>query len=260
MKVRGLFEELADTQDIMTTEMPNDFRATLAIQQGEIVLVAGLEKEECPLYCGECIDQKGQPDEFGVYVDDEHSCSHMDGEYDYIDKFWLGAMKFNEFEDRPDWGSWDISGLAHQHRTERKLGVRNEELKLQELEIGDVIRIVAGEEEKNRYIYEFDVKSAGIEPTVTFKQTGPDGNVVSLEDFEIILRGSGNWVGREWPLFRYSAGNHKQILIDYGTLHVGGDIVLSDPNRPRESRQVTLTPAISAIQLKRGARQWDFPE
>jgi hypothetical protein len=148
---------------------------------------------------------------------------------------------------------WHKIPTARGEHLEVKDGAENGCYELWQANVGDVIHVVAGEGEQ-QYIYDFEVKSAHTEPTVVVKQTGPDGSVVFFGDFEVTLRGSGAWVGPEWPLYKYGrgrAGDHKQILINYGSLATGGDIVLFDPDpeRPLAERMVTLQPAISSIDI-----------
>lgn len=145
---------------------------------------------------------------------------------------------------------WAKIPTARGEYLEDKRGIENGSYDLWELEVGDVVHVVAGNGD-SQYIYDFCVRSAASEPTVTLKQTGPDGSIVYFDDYEITLRGSGSWVGREWPLHKYSSdrSDGKQILIDYGALHVGGEIVLFDPKRPSEDRMAILQPAISTIEL-----------
>ncbi|HEY8992390.1 MAG TPA: hypothetical protein VIM37_00910 [Candidatus Microsaccharimonas sp.] len=148
---------------------------------------------------------------------------------------------------------WNKIPTGRGESLEAKRGVENGSYELWQADIGDIIHVVAGEGDQ-QYIYDFEVIKAGSEPVVSLTQTGPDKSVVRVEGFEVVLRGSGSWVGREWPLFKYGhdrAGESKQILIDYGSLHVGGSMVLLDitPGRPIDDRIATLEPAITSIEI-----------
>lgn len=151
-------------------------------------------------------------------------------------------------------GDWTKIPTGRGEVLEPKVDLEDGKFELWQLDVGDVLRVIGGEGD-GQYIYDFCVRSADTEPTVTLKQTGPDGTVVHFEDYELILRGSGRWVGREWPLFRYGQGwtGDKQILIDYGTVHVGGDLVIIDPSRPYndDKRMAYLQPSVTSLEIIR---------
>jgi hypothetical protein len=259
MHTKDIFDILADTQNPMTTDFENDFRATVAIRKNDTAIIVGQRCEEIAQHCEACAGRMGETDEEGIYIEESFSCSHMDSKYDYARQYWFGLMKLNEFEDRPDWKVWEIDGLATMPRIEQKVGVEEGRIALWELEVGDRLHVTA-EDQKETYIYDLSIVSAGIEPTVTIRQTNPDGSIVDGGDMEVVLRGTGVWVGREWPLFKGDYMRDKQILIDYGNMHVDGEIVLLDPTKKPGDNQATLKPAVSSIKLIRSKRTWNFPK
>ena len=256
-RTEELIESLADTQG--GSDFPNDFQVTFAVEYDlQTVVILGKRQEELALHCETCYEHMGEFDEFEMGISPEYSCSHMDGQYDYAASYWAAIVKRAEFEDRPDWHVWEVDGLATDHRIENKTGLVDGTLPLWELEIGDTVTVYAGEEQK-QYRYNFHIKSAGIEPTVTMEQINPDGETVFLEDKSFILRGSGRWVGREWPLFK---GNpyQKQLLVNYGNLSIGGTILLGDSSLPPREAQIYLMPQIHAIEVAKETLDEDIVE
>lgn len=100
-----------------------------------------------------------------------------------------------------------------------KEGIKDGEYALWQAEIGDVIRVTTEQE----LVFDFNVLSAGEEPTVAITQTNPDGTTINTSE-EVYLRGSGRWTTyRNNPMVQ---GTDPQISINYGTLYLGGETVV----------------------------------
>jgi hypothetical protein len=147
-------------------------------------------------------------------------------------------------------GDWNKIPTARGESLESKESNEQDSVELWQLETGDVVRIIA-DDGRLPYGYEFTIMSANLEPLVVITQTNPDGSTVSSGDKEFRLRGSGRWVGREWPLWKYNndRSDGRQIMINYGKLSVGGEIVLLDPELPYGDNSAVLMPAISTIEV-----------
>ena len=147
-------------------------------------------------------------------------------------------------------GDWNKIPVARGETLIEKQGVSDGSLDLWQLETGDVIHVTATDF-RETYQYDFSVRSANAEPTVVVMQTNPDGSAVSSGEYEFTLRGSGRWVGREWPLWKYNneRADGKQMMMQFGTLAVGSEIVLFDGSLPRDRAMARLVPAISSIEV-----------
>jgi hypothetical protein len=139
---------------------------------------------------------------------------------------------------------WAKIPVGRGETLEAKEGVKNGEYALWQAEIGDVIRVTASTDDGDDYVYDFTVREAGEEPTVTIRQTGPDGKVIEDDRIEVILRGSGRWTNyRNNPMVR---GLDEEMSIYYGTLFVGGETqVLTKVGRELYS----LWPASTGIEI-----------
>ncbi|MBC7512114.1 hypothetical protein H7142_00420 [Candidatus Saccharibacteria bacterium] len=159
-------------------------------------------------------------------------------------------MTYNRDRLATSTGDWNKIPISRGETLVDKESIYDDSLELWQLETGDVIHVVASTA-RETYEYDFFIRSANVEPTVVLMQTGPDGSVVFSEDYEFTLRGSGRWVGREWPLWKHNneRSDGKQMMIDIGTLRVGDEIVLFDGSLPYEHRMATLMPPITTIDV-----------
>jgi len=242
--VAGYIEMLADMQS--GQDFPNDFQLSFALRYDETTaVVIGKHMEECALHCDDCAKNIGGQDENTTSISNEYSCSHMDGQYDYISSYRFGMMRLDEFEDRPDWAMpYEIDALATDEKFESKKGVKNGRFELWEAEVGDMIRITAEDARMGQYLYEFTIVNAGNAPRAIFKQTSPDGSVIEHKDVEVSISGSGQWTNwRNNPMVK---GWEEQIAISHGHLYEKGQVLVIDT---RTNEQYELRPAATKIEV-----------
>lgn len=117
-----------------------------------------------------------------------------------------------------------------------------EQLNLITLQEGDLVRVIAGEEQRS-YKYDFLVIKPGKKPECFLTQTNPNGVVVG--PITVILEGMGEYLTQDenpvqWP---------GQITINHGTMRKGGFVIANDPNEKWGSGRVELMPACTAIEV-----------
>lgn len=249
LTVSDVIERLIDMQSGMN-DFENDVRLAFALKyDGDTVLIIGKRVEECPVHCADCQKNINGFDENGIHITNEYSCSHADGAYEYINNYWMGMVKQDEFEDQPDWVDWETNGLATDDpQPEKPLGLV-EKYALWQAEVGDVIVASASEQggpDAKIYTYEFTVKSAGEQPLTSLRQINPDGTIVEEEGVEVALKGTGWWGDyRTNPMVKSA---DKEISIDVGTLHAGNYLVIQDP---LTNTIYELRPAVKEIVIKK---------
>lgn len=249
-KFQEIFDVLADSERFVHEQFVNDVRTTVALQYDEeTVVLLGKELEECAVHCSDCAEKLRQHNDDFEEISVEYSCSHHEGEYEYIEKNWVGMVRANEFEDWPDWYIWTLGEKATDHREEQKEGVVDGKLELWQAEVGEVIHVEATHRDKP-YVYDFTVVSGGTEPTVHLRQQDPAGEVIEDLNQLFTLRGSGRWTNRlNNPMVR---GLDDQLAISYGRLTTGGEAVVM----AKDSHDAhVLGGAISVIELRRPAEE-----
>jgi hypothetical protein len=244
--VAGFIENIADMQG--GEDSPNDFQLSFALRyDDETAVIIGKTMEECPLHCDACAANMDGFDENRIGISKDYSCSHMDGEYNYISTYRIGMMHLNEFEDRPDWATpYEIEALATDYRIEAKSGIENGSFELQEAEVGDVIQLVGNDKKDGQYTYEFTIVSAGTQPTATLVQLSPDGSRIEQKDTKVYIVGSGQWTNwRNNPMVK---GVDEQMAINYGHIYEGGFVMVRDA---ASHELYQLLPAIQSIEIFR---------
>lgn len=117
---------------------------------------------------------------------------------------------------------WRKIPVGRGETLEKKEGIVDGEYALWQAEVGDIIRITS-DVQGELLTFDFNVLSAGEEPTVAIVQTNSDGSTIETGE-EVQLRGSGRWTTyKNNPMVR---GIDPEMSIYYGTLYTGGETVV----------------------------------
>lgn len=118
-----------------------------------------------------------------------------------------------------------------------------ERLELQNLKIGDTVRLTAGEEPRaytyDLLVFEFE---DGEYPLCSLVQVGPDFKVVGPADVK--LEGTGQWTTRKQNPAQQQL--HKALTIGYGTLRIGRTAVTIIPGT---RNRMELLPEVTKIEV-----------